>query len=201
MKAKVHGDILILRNTYYNMDYNLQFEKEKRKSHVSVLQLNKGNYGAMREELAKVQWNNTVEQKWQVFLGIMQKAQDRFISNRKKDPEGSKGWPWLMREVKGSIKIKEKKYNIAKMSWKPEDWEAFKKATEDNKKADCWQAFWGVGAGGERERERGRDVVSLAMERTPSGGPRPGGSARRGDKDRRAWLITSGGPALRVEDV
>ncbi|XP_059806825.1 uncharacterized protein LOC132381440 [Hypanus sabinus] len=120
--------------------FNLQFEKEKGKSDVSVLQLNKGNYGAMREELAKVQWNNTlagktVEQQWQVFLGIVQKVQDRFIPMRKKDPKGSKGQTWLMREVKGSIKIKEKKYNIAKMSGKPEDWEAFKEQQKITKKA------------------------------------------------------------------
>ncbi|XP_059845547.1 uncharacterized protein LOC132404945 [Hypanus sabinus] len=120
--------------------FNLQFEKEKGKLDVSVLQLNKGNYGAMREELVKVQWSNTlagktVEQKWQVFLGIMQKVQDRFIPKRKKDPKGSKGRLWLTREVKGSIKIKEKKYDIAKMTGKLEEWEAFKEQQKITKKA------------------------------------------------------------------
>ncbi|XP_059836835.1 uncharacterized protein LOC132399922 [Hypanus sabinus] len=123
----------------HNICLNLQFEKEKGKSDVSILQLNIGNYGAMREELAKVQRNKTlagktVEQQWQVFLGIMQKVQDQFIPKRKKDPKGSKGRPWLTGEVKGSIKIKEK-YNIAKMSGKPEDWEAFKEQQKITKKA------------------------------------------------------------------
>ncbi|XP_059802213.1 uncharacterized protein LOC132378916 [Hypanus sabinus] len=127
-------------NDHNKIRFNLQFEKEKGKSDVAVLQLNKGNYGTMREELAKVQWNNTlagktVEQQWQVFLGIMQKVQDRFIPKRKKDPKGKKGQPWLTREVKGSIKIKETKYNIAKMSGKPEDWEAFKEQQKITKKA------------------------------------------------------------------
>ena len=59
--------------------FNLQFESKKGKSEVSVLQLNKGNYGAMKEELANVDWKDnpagkTMEQ--QVFLGIFQKVQD-----------------------------------------------------------------------------------------------------------------------------
>ncbi|XP_072893069.1 uncharacterized protein [Hemitrygon akajei] len=50
--------------------FYLQFEKDKGSSEVSVLQLNRGNYGAMREELAKVDWmdslaEKTVEQQWQ----------------------------------------------------------------------------------------------------------------------------------------
>ena len=76
--------------------FNLQLERDKGRSEVSVLQLNKGDYGAMREELAKVDWKDTlagmtVEQKWQVFLGIIQKVQDQFIPRRKKDSKGSKG--------------------------------------------------------------------------------------------------------------
>ncbi|XP_055500291.1 POU domain, class 2, transcription factor 1b isoform X4 [Leucoraja erinacea] len=39
------------------------------------------------------------------------------------------------REVTDSIKIKEKKYNIAKMSGKPEDWETFKEQQKITKKA------------------------------------------------------------------
>ncbi|XP_072881564.1 uncharacterized protein [Hemitrygon akajei] len=52
------------------ISFYLQFEKDKGRSEVSVLQLNKGDYGAMREELAKVKWTDilaekTVEQQWQ----------------------------------------------------------------------------------------------------------------------------------------
>ncbi|XP_059827241.1 uncharacterized protein LOC132394851 [Hypanus sabinus] len=50
-----------------------QFEKDKGRSEVSVLQLNRGDYGAMREELAKVNWmdipaEKTVEQQWNLSL-------------------------------------------------------------------------------------------------------------------------------------
>ncbi|XP_059816057.1 uncharacterized protein LOC132387717 isoform X1 [Hypanus sabinus] len=50
--------------------FYLQFEKDKGSSEVSVLQLNSGNYGAMREELAKVHRTDipaekTMEQQWQ----------------------------------------------------------------------------------------------------------------------------------------
>ncbi|XP_059816060.1 uncharacterized protein LOC132387717 isoform X4 [Hypanus sabinus] len=50
--------------------FYLQFEKDKGSSEVSVLQLNRGNYEAMREELAKVDWTDipaekSVEQQWQ----------------------------------------------------------------------------------------------------------------------------------------
>ncbi|XP_055512092.1 nuclear transcription factor Y subunit gamma isoform X1 [Leucoraja erinacea] len=72
----------------------------------------------------------------QVFLGIIRKMQDHFIPKRKKDSKGSKRRPWLTSEVKDNIKIKEKMYNIAKMSGKPEDWATFK----DQQKEEVRQA-------------------------------------------------------------
>ncbi|XP_072437775.1 uncharacterized protein [Chiloscyllium punctatum] len=93
----------------------------------------------MREQLAKVQWFNTltgktVEEQWRIFLCIMQKMQDQFIPKRKKDPRRRHGRPWLTREVKKHIRLKEKKYNLAKISGKTEDWEAFKEQQRISKK-------------------------------------------------------------------
>ena len=85
----------------HNMiSFYLQFERHKGRSEVSVLQLNKGDYGAMREELAKVDWTDilsekTVEQQWQVFLGIMHKVQNELIPQRRKDSKGRNGPQWL----------------------------------------------------------------------------------------------------------
>ena len=65
-----------LESSDHNMiEFTLQFEGEKLESDVTVLQLNKGNYKDMREELARVDWKGspagkTVEQQWQVFLGL-----------------------------------------------------------------------------------------------------------------------------------
>ncbi|XP_059819321.1 uncharacterized protein LOC132390792 [Hypanus sabinus] len=45
----------------HNMiSFYLQFEKDKGSSEVSVLQLDRGNYGAMGEELAKVDWMDSL---------------------------------------------------------------------------------------------------------------------------------------------
>jgi len=49
------------------IEFTLQFEREKLESDVTVLQLNRGNYKDMREELARVDWKGrlagkTVEQ-------------------------------------------------------------------------------------------------------------------------------------------
>ncbi|XP_072426477.1 protein FRG1 isoform X1 [Chiloscyllium punctatum] len=121
------------------ISFNLQFERERVQSEVTIVLLNKGNYGAMREELAKVQWCNTlagmtVEEQWRIFLCIVQKMQDQFIPKRKKDPRTRHGMPWLMREVKKNIKLKDKKYNIAEISGKTEDWEAFEEQQRITKK-------------------------------------------------------------------
>jgi len=66
-----------------------------------------------------------MEQQWQEFLGIIQKAQHKFIPTRK---------PWLTREVKDSIKAKERAYREARNSGKPEDWEPFKSKQKATKK-------------------------------------------------------------------
>ncbi|XP_055500270.1 uncharacterized protein LOC129702543 [Leucoraja erinacea] len=116
--------------------FNLHLEREKGRSEVSVLELNKGDY--IREELAKDDWKDTlagmtVEQQWQVFRGIIQKMQDQFIPKRKKGSKGSKGLPWLTRDVRDSIKIKEKTY-VAKRSGKQEDWVMFKEQQKITKR-------------------------------------------------------------------
>ncbi|XP_059846738.1 uncharacterized protein LOC132405715 [Hypanus sabinus] len=102
------------------ISFYLQFERDKGRSEVSVLQLNKGDYGAMREELAKVKWadalaGNTVDQQWQIFLGIIQKMQKQFIPMRRKGEKRGKGPQWLTKEVRDCIALKKKKYDRAKM--------------------------------------------------------------------------------------
>eukprot|EP00061_Rhincodon_typus_P002086 g16573.t1 len=108
------------------IEFTLQFEREKIGSEVMVLQLNKGDYRGMREELGRINWERspagkTVEQQWQEILGVIQETQKKFTPRRKK--HGTMRQPWLTREVRDSIKAKEKAYNVAKGSGKPKDWE------------------------------------------------------------------------------
>ena len=105
--------------------------------------MNKGNYKDMREELARVDWKGslagkTVEQQWQEFLGVIRETQQKFIPKRRKHAEGRMRHPWLMREVKDSIKAKEKTYKVARIGGKSEDWEPFKSEQRTSKKA-----IWG----------------------------------------------------------
>ena len=67
-----------------------------------------------------------MEHQWQEFLGIIQKAQHKFIPRKRKHVKGRARQPWLSREVRDSIKAKERVYCEARNSGKSEDWEAFK---------------------------------------------------------------------------
>ena len=130
-----------LESSDHNMiEFTLQFEREKLESDVMVLQLNKGNYKDMREELARVDWKGnlagkTVEQQCQEFLGVIREAQQKFIPRRRKHAKGRTRHPWLTRKVKDSFKAKEKAYKVVRISGKPEDWEAFKSEQWTTKKA------------------------------------------------------------------
>ena len=58
--------------------------------------MSKGNYMAMREGLARFDWKGslagkTVEQQWQEFLGIVQKAQHKFIPRKRKHVKEEQG--------------------------------------------------------------------------------------------------------------
>ena len=125
----------------HNMiSFYLQFERDKGRSEVSVLQLNKGDYGAMRDELAKVKWaeilaGKTVDQQWQIFLGIILKMQNQFIPLRRKDSKRGKGPQWLTKEVRNCIALKKKKYDRAKISGNTDDWESYKEQQILTKKA------------------------------------------------------------------
>ena len=116
----------------HNMvEFSLQFERRKVESDVKVLQLNKGNYRGMREELTKIDWEQslvgkTVEQQWQEFLGVIEDTVQRFIPKKRKVIRGGIRQPWLTKEVRECIKAKEKAYNVAKSSGKSEDWEGYK---------------------------------------------------------------------------
>jgi len=62
------------------IESGLQFEREKVEADVMVLQLNKGNYRGMREELVRIDWEQsragkTVKQQWQEFLGVIRVTQ------------------------------------------------------------------------------------------------------------------------------
>ena len=57
-----------------------------------------------------------MEQQWQEFLGVIWEAQQKFIPRRRKHTKGRTKHPWLMREVKDSIKAKEKAYKVVRMS-------------------------------------------------------------------------------------
>ncbi|XP_078410452.1 uncharacterized protein LOC144687812 [Cetorhinus maximus] len=121
------------------IEFTLQFERKKLESDVMVLQLNKGNYRGMREELARIDWEmslagKTVEQQWQEFLGVIWETQQKFIPRKKKYTKGRTRQPWLTREVRDSIKAKEKEYNVEKSSGKPGDWAAYKDQQRTTKK-------------------------------------------------------------------
>eukprot|EP00061_Rhincodon_typus_P013795 g40388.t1 len=70
------------------IEFILQFERKKIESEVMVLQLNKGNYRGMKEELGRTDWERnlagkTMEQYWQEFLGVIQEIQQKFIPRKK----------------------------------------------------------------------------------------------------------------------
>eukprot|EP00061_Rhincodon_typus_P008567 g31288.t1 len=93
----------------------------------------------MRKELRRIDWKRslagkTVEQQWQEFLAVIQETQQKFMPRKKKRDTGTMRQPWLTREVRDTIKAKEKAYNVAKSSGKPEDWEAYKDQQRPSKK-------------------------------------------------------------------
>jgi len=119
------------------IEFGLQFERGEVESDVMVLQLNKGNYRGMMEELMRIDWKQsragkTVEQQWQEFLGLIQVTQRKFIPKKRKHIIGRMRQPWLTREVRDCIKTKEKVYNVAKSSGKS-GLGRLQKQTEGNK--------------------------------------------------------------------
>jgi len=68
-------------------------------------------------------------------MRVIYEAQQKFIPRRRKHAKGRTRCPWLTREVKNSIKAKEKAYKVAKINGKPEVWEAFKSEQRTTKKA------------------------------------------------------------------
>lgn len=77
------------RSDHNMIRFNLQIEREKVKLDVLVVQLSKGDYRGMMEELAKIDWKGAlvgikVEQQWREFLRIIRKMQEHFIPKRKK---------------------------------------------------------------------------------------------------------------------
>ena len=122
------------------VEFKIGMEGEKVKSNTTVLCLNKGDYDGMREELAKVDWDQrlhgeAVEEQWRIFQAIFHCAQKRFIPTKKKDGRKRKNRPWISKEIRDSIKLKEKTYKVAKISGKLEDWEIFKGQQKATKKA------------------------------------------------------------------
>ena len=68
-------------------------------------------------------------------MAVIREAQQKFIPRRRKHAKGRTRHPWLTREVKDSIKAKEKAYKVARINGKPEDWKAFKSEQRTTKKA------------------------------------------------------------------
>ena len=91
----------------------------------------KGNYDKMGEELAKMNWDNlidqkTVEEAWIIFADILDKLKSEYIPKRAK--KMNKRQPWVNTLVKESIKIKNKAFKIYKKDKSPILWENFRKA-------------------------------------------------------------------------
>eukprot|EP00061_Rhincodon_typus_P006812 g27836.t1 len=71
---ELNGKELLEGSDHNMIEFTLQFKRKKVELDVMVLQLNKGNYRSMREELTRIDWERslagkTVEQQWQEFLG------------------------------------------------------------------------------------------------------------------------------------
>ena len=72
------------------VEFKIQMEREKVKSNTSVLCLNKGDYKGMKEELAKIDWeqklySGTIEKQWKTFKVIFHSAQQKYIPVIRKD--------------------------------------------------------------------------------------------------------------------
>ena len=75
-----------------------------------------------------------VEEQWRTFQAIFHSAQQRFIPT-KKDGRKRKNRPWISKEIRESVKLKEKAYKVAKISGRREDWEIFRGQQKATKKA------------------------------------------------------------------
>lgn len=59
-------------------------------------------------------------------INEMDEPPQLFIPVWCKNKTGKSAQPWLMREIKDSVKSKEEAYKLARGSGKPDDWEKFK---------------------------------------------------------------------------
>ena len=128
------------RSDHSMVEFKIWMEREKVKSNTSVLCLNKGDYNGMREELAKVDWEQklcggTIEEQWRTFKVIFLSAQQTYMPVIRKDCRKRDNQPWISEEIKEGIKLKENAYKVAKISGKLEDWEIFKGQQKAMKKA------------------------------------------------------------------
>ena len=92
----------------------------------------------MRHELAKIDWQVilkglTVDVQWKVFKDCMDELQQLFIPVWQKNKSGKVEHPWITREIRHSIKIKDEAYKLARKSSLPEDCEKFRLPAEEDK--------------------------------------------------------------------
>ena len=128
------------RSDHSMVEFKIQMEREKVKSNTSVLCLNKGIDNGMRKELAKVDWEQklyggTIEEQWRTFKAIFHSAQQKYIPVIRKDCRKRDNQPWISKEIKEGIKLKENAYKVAKISGNLEDREIFKDQQKAMKKA------------------------------------------------------------------
>ncbi|GCB63140.1 hypothetical protein scyTo_0000118 [Scyliorhinus torazame] len=71
---------------------------------------------------------------WRTFQTIFHSAQQRFIPTKRKYGKNKENRPWISKEIRESIKLKEKAFKGANISGRLEDWEIFmgqQKATKE----------------------------------------------------------------------
>ena len=68
----------------------------------------------------------TVDRQWQAFKEPLDELQKLCIPVWRKSGKEIVVKPWLTREIRDSIRFKEKAYKLARKSNRPEDWQQFK---------------------------------------------------------------------------
>ena len=77
----------------------------------------------------------TIEEQWRTFKAIFHSAQQKYIPVIRKGCRKRENQPWIPKEIKEDIKLKENAYEVAKISGNLEDWEIFKDQQKATKKA------------------------------------------------------------------
>ena len=104
----------------------------QRKSTRTVWCYGKGNMNGIKDDLKthynlfeKESTNNDVNENWEKFKSIVLDSIEKHIP--KKRISGRPNLPWMTSSIKRLIRIKQRRYNKAKINGRKEDWDEFRK--------------------------------------------------------------------------